>query len=223
MLCRIATPVVVCLHGLGRSSADWDGVRPALQRRGPVVTPELPRDVDRAERIAAAATPAGAILVGHSLGAVIAMRLAAVSGTGIRGVVLSSSFFPPALNGRSLPATVGDYARHRLAFVRGLRGADRPTGSGWGTVRGLGFLVRTATRAPAFRSTTEAITSDVLVLHAADDHYVPLDFALAAVARRPAWEIKVLDRGGHYPQVSYPTDWLDVVVPWLERHAPDPQ
>jgi pimeloyl-ACP methyl ester carboxylesterase len=63
----------------------------------------------------------------------------------------------------------------------------------------------------------------VLVLHAADDHYVPLDFALAAVARHPAWEIAVLDHGGHYPQVSYPTDWLAVVVPWLERHAPDQQ
>ena len=175
----MAVPVLVCLHGLGRSSSDWDAVRPGLERYGRVVAPQLPRDVARAQRIAAAVTPEGAFVVGHSLGALIAMRLAADSAPGVRGVVLTSSFFPPALNGRSAAATVRDYASHRVAFLREMRSPDRIPASADGSVRGLGYLVRTAAHRGRLRSTAEAIDSAVLVVHAADDHFVPLDFALA--------------------------------------------
>lgn len=219
----MAAPVLVCLRGLGRSSSDWDGVRVRLERFGRVVTPELPRDVGRAQRLAADATPDGAILLGHSLGAIIAMRLAAESGRTVRGVVATSSFFPPARNGRSLAVSIADYAGHRLAFVRGFRDPDRIPAAGEGVVRGLGFLVRTAASGAQFRATTEAIASSVLVVHAADDHYVPLDFALAAVARRPSWEMAVLGGGGHYPHVRRPTEWLAVLDPWLERIIAHPQ
>ncbi len=215
--------MLVCLHGLGRSFSDWDEVRPHLEQFGRVVAPELPRDVERAYRMASAATPDGAILVGHSFGAILAMRLAAESGRGIRGVVASSSFFPPALNGRSLAAAIADYAGHRVAFVRGLREPDRPPVVGRGSVTGLGSLVRMAVRRARFGATAEAIRSPVLVVHAVDDHYVPLDFVLGAVARRPAWELAVLDGGGHYPHVTRPAQWLAVLEPWLERLSARPQ
>ncbi len=212
----------MCLHGLGRSPSDWDGVRLHLEQFGRVVTPELPRDVERAYRVAASVTPDGAIVVGHSFGAILAVRLAAESGMAIRGVVVSSSFFPPALNGRSLAAAIVDYARHRAAFVRGLRGSNRFSGSGRGTLRGLGFLVWTAAPGSPFRAMTKAISSAVLVVHAVDDHYVPLDFALAAVARRPDWEMAVLDGGGHYPHVEHPAEWLAALDPWLGRLSARP-
>lgn len=219
----MAASVLVCLHGLGRSSSDWDGVRLHLEHFGRVVTPDLPRDAAGAYRIAADATPDGAILVGHSLGAIVAMRLAAESRRAIQGVVASSSFFPPARNGRSLAAALADYAGHRVAFVRGLGQSDLPPGSGRGTARGLGLLVGTAARGSQFRAMTKAITSAVLVVHALDDHYVPLDFALAAAARRPAWELAVLGRGGHYPHLRRPAEWLAVLDPWLERLDGRPQ
>lgn len=114
--------VIVCLQGLGRSSSDWGGVRLDLQRLGRVVTPELPQSAERAYRTAADVTPDGAILIGHSFGAIMAMRLAAEPGRSIRGVVMSSSFFPPARNGRSLARAVADYVWHRVAFVRELGG-----------------------------------------------------------------------------------------------------
>jgi pimeloyl-ACP methyl ester carboxylesterase len=212
----MAVPVLVCLHGLGRSSEDWNEVRPGLQRYGRVVAPELPRDVKRAKQIAAAATPEGAFVLGHSMGALIAMRLAAEPHRDIQGLVLSSSFFPPARGGRSLAATVQDYASHRLAFMRDLRAADRIPGAGDRSVRGLGYLVRTAARRGGFRATTEAIGSPVLVVHAADDHFVPLDFALAG-ARHPGWSLAVLAEGGHYPHLRRPREWLAAVGPWLEQ------
>ncbi len=219
----MAASVLVCLHGLGRSASDWDGVRPHLEQFGRVVTPALPRDVQRAYRLADAATPDGAILVGHSFGAILAMRLAAEPGRAVAGVVASSSFFPQALNGRSLAATIADYARHRAAFVRGLRGSDRPPGFGNGTVKGLGYLIQTAARGSRFRVTTEAITSAVLVVHAVDDHYVPLNFALAAVARQPSWQLAILAAGGHYPHIQHPVEWLAVVDAWLDRLSARPQ
>lgn len=208
--------MLVCLHGLGRSPSDWTGVRGSLAEFGEVVTPELPRDVKRAQRVAAASTPDGAIVVGHSMGAIIALVMAAERGTAIRGVVASSPFFPPALNGRSRPAALADYLSHRVAFLRQRRG-NQVVALRIGGVRGLGYLVRTAAHPSEFRAKTDAVMSAVLIVHAADDHYVPLDFALAAAGAHPAWQSVVLSAGGHYPHVSDPAEWLTAVVPWLRR------
>ena len=62
----------VLLHGLGRGPGDWDGVRDAL---GHVVAPALP------------GTP---VLVGHSMGGVLALRLAPECAP--RAIVLTGSF-----------------------------------------------------------------------------------------------------------------------------------
>src|SRR3954468_11059503 len=211
-------PVLVCLHRLGRSPSDWDGVRAHLAGLGRVATPQLPRDLKDAQRLAAASTPDGAIVVGHSMGAVIALLMAAERGTAIRGVVASSPFFPPARNGRSLPATIADYAAHRVAFVR-QRQHHRLGGSKAGGVRGLGFLLHTATHRSEFRAKTEAVESPVLIVHATDDHYVPLDFTLAAAGAHRGWQLAVLDAGGHYPHVSHPGEWWAAIEPWLESLA----
>ncbi|MDX6308005.1 MAG: hypothetical protein QOI06_1051 [Nocardioidaceae bacterium] len=216
MFGRVSTQALVCLHGLGRTPSDWDGVRRHLEQLGRVVTPALPRDVRRAQQVAADATPPGAILIGHSLGAVIAMTLAAEPARAIRGVVASSSFFPPALNGRSWPDALVDYACHRLALVRDLRNSDRRT-QAQRSFKGIGFLVRTGAHRRGFLATTESITAPLLVVHAEDDHYVPVDFAMAAVGRRPGWDMAVLADGGHYPHVKRATEWLAAVDPWLER------
>jgi pimeloyl-ACP methyl ester carboxylesterase len=60
------------------------------------------------------------------------------------------------------------------------------------------------------------VTAPVLVVHARDDHHVPVDFALAAVARHPGWEIRTLDRGGHHAHVTEPGLWSDTITPWLD-------
>ena len=55
----------------------------------------------------------------------------------------------------------------------------------------------------------------MLVVHARDDHFVPIDFALAAARRHPAWAVATLRAGGHNAHVERPAEWLDVVSPWL--------
>lgn len=86
---RLAAREVVCLHGLGRSPSDWDGVRGGLERFGTVVTPNLPRSPDRALDAVDAAVPPGAILIGHSIGGVLALRLARERPRPLAALILS--------------------------------------------------------------------------------------------------------------------------------------
>ncbi len=198
-------PAIVCLHGLGRSVHDWDGVRDGLARYGDVRAIELPAEL-----------PAPAVLIGHSMAGVGTLRRAAADPDRVVGVILTGSFFPPARNGRSTAAALRDYGSHRIAVARELAarpGRPRPSGSG---ARGLGSLARLGLRPSAFHAIASQVRAPVLVVHARDDHYVPIDFALAAAARHPAWQVSLLDTGGHNAHVDRPDDWLAATGPWLE-------
>ncbi len=207
-------PDVVCLHGVGRSGQDWDGVRTGLERYGVVHTPDLPRATPATFLSGIADLPADVLLVGHSLGAVVALAHAAT--VPVRGLVLSNSFFPPARNGRSRTATLTDYAAHRVAVVRELsqRGVSpRPRIS---TGRAMGALARIGLRPQSFYALCSAVRAPVLVLHGRPDHFVPVDFAMAGVARNPAWTLRILN-GGHDLHLDQPTEWLRCVDSWHER------
>jgi len=194
-------------------------VRAGLARFGEVVTPGLPRSPDRALEIIDAAVPPGSIVVGHSIGGVLALRLARERPRPLAALILSDCFFPPARNGRGTVATLRDYGAHRVAYLRALRGrsgAPVEAGSRSGGLAALAGLARLGLNRAEFDADGDAVAAPVLVVHARDDHHVPLDFALAAVARHPGWEIRVLDRGGHHAHVTRPADWLEAVSPWLQ-------
>jgi pimeloyl-ACP methyl ester carboxylesterase len=209
---------VVCLHGLGRSPADWDGVRAGLERFGNVVAPSLQRAPAQALEVADAAVSPGAIVVGHSIGGVLALRLARERPRPLTALILSDCFFPPARNGRGTAATLRDYGAHRVAYLRALRsrsGAPIEASSRSGGLSALAGLVRLGLRRDEFDADADSLAAPVLVVHGRDDHHVPIDFALAAVARHPGWEMRTLDRGGHHAQVTEPEAWLEAVSPWL--------
>ncbi len=125
-----------------------------------------------------------------------------------RSVVLTGGFFPPARNGRSLGASLRDYGAHRVAFVRAM---ERQDGGSESSARALLSLLRQAARPGGYGA---GVPAPVLVVHAADDHHVPVDFA-AAAARSRGWDLRVLPAGGHHAHVATPQAWLDVVAPWL--------
>ncbi|MEP6955062.1 MAG: alpha/beta fold hydrolase [Solirubrobacteraceae bacterium] len=212
-------PTLVCLHGLARSASDFNGVRPGLLRYGRVVAPDLPRGGMPALRSATADLPHPAILIAHSMAGPLALWRAAQDPERVAGVVLTDSFFPPARNGRTLGASVADYARHRAAVVRAAatRGA-RPR-LGGGTARGTASLARLGLHPAGFHALAASARAPVLVVHARDDHYVPIDFALAAAHRHPAWSVARLRDGGHNAHVERPAEWLDAVTPWLDALA----
>jgi pimeloyl-ACP methyl ester carboxylesterase len=211
------TGAVVCLHGLGRTPADWEGVRAGLGRFGDVRAPALPARQRDAVALLAAMIATGDIVIGHSMGGVVAQLVGAR--VPYRALVLTGCFFPPARNGRGLGPSLADYAAHRVAYVRavaGARGARRQRAPG--SMRALGPLVGQALRGRTGRASPVLAGTPTLVVHARDDHHVPVDFALAAAAAHPAWQCAILPSGGHHAHVEHPDEWLAAVSPWLDAN-----
>jgi fermentation-respiration switch protein FrsA (DUF1100 family) len=182
---------------------------------GDVVAPELPGDSAQALSVLDRVVEPGSVVVGHSMGGVLLQRLVRDRPRPLRAAVLTGCFFAPARNGRGVGASVADYARHRVAFVRargGGAGGERPA-------RALLSLAAQAVRAGGLHEAlSDAARGDVLVVHACDDHHVPVDFAIAGT-RAAGWSLRLLESGGHHAHVTAPERWLEVVTPWLEDVA----
>src|SRR4051794_10570034 len=96
-------PAVVLLHGLGGAASNWTAVAPALAERVRVVVPELPGHGGSSALPAPVATldayadrvagvlDAPAVVAGHSLGGIVALRLALRHPQLVRGLVLAGS------------------------------------------------------------------------------------------------------------------------------------
>ncbi len=157
------------------------------------MTPRLPRDPRRRRSTPSTPrSPPGAIVIGHSFGGVLALRLARERPRPLAALILSDCFFPPARNGRGTLASLRDYGAHRVAYLRDrsrrpVQGAPvEATSRSGGHRRRSPAWPASAFAAPTSTRDADAVAAPVLVVHARDDHHVPIDFALAAVARHPA-------------------------------------
>jgi pimeloyl-ACP methyl ester carboxylesterase len=215
----VSEPRIVCLHGLGRGPSDWNAVRDRLQVHGTVVAPALPREPARALAAARREVVPGAVLVGHSNGGIVALRIAREEGAALAGVVLTGCPFPVARNGRTRTETALDYAGHRVAFLRSLSDTPRLDGPRRRSPAGLAGVARVLAGPGRFEAMVAGIRVPVLVVHARDDHHVPVDFALAAAAPY-RWDVRVLDAGGHHAHVRAAAAWTAAVEPWIEGLAP---
>ena len=192
-------------------------MRPELARFGDVVAPRIPSAPTQAlDVIDAVITPAS-ILVGHSMGAVLAMRLAKARPRPLRAAILTGCFFAPARNGRTPAATAADYAAHRIAFLRASR-VQRTRRADQSSVRPLASLLRLAIVPAGLERALASVTSSVLIVHARDDHHVTIDFAIAASRRHAGWSLEVLDHGGHHAHVRQPHLWTTAVTSWLDEN-----
>jgi pimeloyl-ACP methyl ester carboxylesterase len=200
---------VVCLHGLCRTPADWDGVRGALERVAPVMSPAVPGDSRAAVAALGTGLGPGDVVIGHSMGGIVALQLAAAHP--LRAVVLTGCFFPFARNGRGWAPALVDYAAHRIAYARAARPGRGAPASGH-----LPGLARQGLRLLRDGVPPVLATTPVLVVHTRDDHHVPVDFARAALAAHPTWTGAILGHGGHHLHADHPPRWLAAVLPWLE-------
>lgn len=167
------------------------------------------------------------ILIGHSMGALAGMLLAATYPDRLAGLVLTAPFVPVARNGRSSLATAADYARHRALFLAGSRSRRRRRQRSSALsvdfrtrASGLGALARFGLRPSAFHAIAARVGCPALIVHGSADHYVPPAFALAAAARHPAWHIQLIPGAGHFPHRDNGTPWLAVVEPFLQDLLP---
>ena len=108
---------LICVSGLGGVVAEWDRVAPALARRGEVLALELPvaaAGLDDSGGLVGAGQkmlrrvvchdPSPVVLVGHSMGALVAMLTAAAASVRVNGPGLTAPFLPLGPHGPPGPS-----------------------------------------------------------------------------------------------------------------------
>lgn len=185
---------IVCLHGVGGSALHWQAVAPRLAHHGRVLaldqaghgrTPRAGRSaaIEPAQQVLARVLRAEharpAVLVGHSMGAAVAVLEAVREPRAVRALVLTSPLLPPSWPGLSERASLTRYLRLRAAMraraaasalqvrpslaravERGLRGAAAdPASIDDGLVAGSIAQVRGAGARETGRAFTEAARS----------------------------------------------------------------
>ncbi len=230
---------LVCVSGLGGETDEWMNVGPALAQHGDVIAVEMTLAAQNAIQCGGgplqiavqaldrllASEPDRPVLLGHSMGALASILVAASRSDRLAGLVLTAPFVPAARDGRSTLVTAADYGRHRVLFLTGVRRRRRvrrgsPAVSRRLRVAGLGALARYGLRPGAFHAVADRVACPVLLVHGGDDHYVPPAFVLAAAARHPTWQLALLAGAGHFPHLDHPAAWLARVDPWLQGLQP---
>jgi pimeloyl-ACP methyl ester carboxylesterase len=245
---------VALLHGFGGAAANWALVAPALAERCRVLVPELPghggssalpappeRLDPYADRMAAL-LDGPAVLVGHSLGAVVALRLALRHPDLVRGLVLTApagivsgtrrteraltlvSLVQPGKRISPLSRAFAHNALlRRLAF--GLVGVADPRALD--PVAAEGFLAGSALHTDVRAAGDALVRTDprvdlehvgcpALIVHGARDVQVPLRDGFE-YARRLRAPLRVIADCGHLLIGERPRAVVDAIVDFLNR------
>lgn len=246
-------PSVALLHGLGGAASNWLPVAPALAERHRVLVPELPghggssalpgpaETLDPYADRVAELLPGPAVLVGHSLGAVVALRLASRRPELVRGLVLTgaagigsttrrservlaftSTVQPGKRISRLWRVVARDALLRTLVFrfvsVADPRALDRAVAEGFLAGAGLHTDVRTASGALARtdpRLDLERVRCPVLVLHGIRDGQVPFRDAVE-YSRRLRGSLRTIADCGHLLIGERPRAVIDAIDEFLD-------
>lgn len=235
----VTCPPLILVHGAGGSRLDW----PAGLRRLPgaqVWTLDLPGHgrssgvgrttvADYARDVRAflgAVNVARAIVVGHSMGGAIAQQLALDYPACVAGLVLiaAGSKLPvePTLPQRVLeaPAATLEWVLERAwhpatsAEQRALA-RERMAQTSPAVWRG-DFL---ACQAFDVRGRLPDIAVPVLVIGAADDGMVRLDFSVTLAERIPRARLVVIEEAGHMVTLERPAEVARTIAGWLREQS----
>ena len=252
-----AGPPLVLLHGLTGAASNFAELAPMLAERSRVLIPELPGHGGSAplpaapsldpyaERVRLVAEREGmlpAVLVGHSLGGLVALRLAMRAPEAVRGVVLAGAAgIASATRWAAFWLTVFGYlklgrkvAPHRDRFARGSLLRYIPFGH-WGasdppalSPRAVdGFLAGPALHTDTIsagralvrddpRLDLEQVHCPTLVLWGARDRQVPVDDAFE-YARRLRAPLRTIADCGHLLVGERPDVCAEAVRDFLDR------
>jgi pimeloyl-ACP methyl ester carboxylesterase len=252
-------PPVVLVHGLGGAAGNWVDVAPALARRFRVLVPDLPGHGlstplagattlnPYAERLADVADAEGlaeTVLVGHSLGALVSLRLAVTrpervtalvlaGAAGIRSATREAERF---LNVVAFlrPGRAYSRLRRRIARTPALRyavfgyfGASDPLALSHEAVDGfLAHLGRHADTKTARRALVrddprldlEHVRCPSYVLWGARDHQVPIEDAFE-YSRRLGAPLRVIADCGHLLIGERPDACVHAIESFLAPHV----
>jgi len=201
----------VLIHGLGGSHLSWVQVAPGLSGLGRVVAPDLPgfgrspaagrgtriMDLRRSlDRFVEQVATGDVVLVGNSMGGLVAMAEAAVEPDRVAGLVLTASVFPWARGAMPHPVVLGAFALYDLNGFgeRLVRERRRSVSPETFVAFGLRLLTVDPGRIPA-----DVVALQVeLIRDTRDDPEQPHSFVEAArsitsFVRNPAVSERVLD------------------------------
>ncbi len=242
---------LVLLHGWGMHGGIWGEFAQQLQALAPVhcwdlpgyggTAPLEPCDLDTLSAALLPRLPENAVLIGWSLGGMVALRLARLAPQNVRAVVLISSSarfcasedwpcaMAPAVLTMFEKQMRGDAAEtlHRFLAVQSLGGddaraqvaqlkrrlAERPWPSEQTLRDGLAML-----RHGDIRSELAEIRQPVCVIQGDKDNVVPVAAAAALQALLPQSEVHIIDNCAHAPFQSYPDTLLSIIRSFLSRH-----
>jgi pimeloyl-ACP methyl ester carboxylesterase len=248
---------LVLLHGLSGAAANWELLAPRLAERSRVLVPDLPGHSGSAplpaapsldafaERVALVAEREGmlpAVLVGHSLGGLVALRLALRRPESVRGVVLAGAagitsatrwaqfwltVFGFLRLGRRVEPFSDEVARFRpLRYpVFGYWGASDPSALSDAAVAALlaGPALHTDTLSAGRalvaddpRLDLAGVRCPCLVLWGARDRQVPLEDAFE-YARRLRAPLRAIADCGHLLIAERPDACVDAIEAFLDR------
>lgn len=249
-------PPILLVHGLGGAGSNWVELAPELARDHRVVVPDLPGHggsaplpalpnlepfADRLGLVLEREEAVPAIVVGHSLGCVVALRLAMRRPDLVRGLVLFSAAgigsstrrAKQALWLSSLVRPGRFLAPHRERIARSERLRALVWGS-WATpdgttvspratvglLEGAAFYTDVASAAMALaaddpRVQLERVRCPSLVVWGARDPQVPIDDAFE-YSRRLGAPLRVVAGAGHLVIAERPEACLDAMRTFLD-------
>ncbi|HSJ51259.1 MAG TPA: alpha/beta fold hydrolase [Actinomycetota bacterium] len=80
-------------------------------------------------------------------------------------------------------------------------------------------LMALGRRRAAGRWVLDAVRCPVLVVHGREDRLVPVRYAESATRGHAYWEMRVLPKVGHVPQMEAPDRWLAAVEQWMDQRV----
>jgi pimeloyl-ACP methyl ester carboxylesterase len=209
---------IVCVHGLAGSSRWWGSVARDLERLGPTHLLDLPRSLAPAELATwvTGSLPRSAMpvdLVGHSLGALIALQVAAAQPAAVRKLVLIA---PPGMGaGRSLLRygwpLMTSLTRSRPRLLWRL-GADAVRAGPRNIARGSRYVAAADASGDA-----GAVRAPTLLIWGAKDRLVPSTFATQWVDVIPGARLHVIENASHVPMIESPAELLSVIGDFREE------
>ena len=211
-------PPLVCVHGLSGSSRWWTRVTALIDRHVPLVLSDVPRSLKPSEvetwlagRIEELGPPVD--LAGHSLGALVSVRVAALRPELVRRLVLIS---PPGVGPPRSPLT---YAWPLARTMLGSRPSFLVRLTYDGLRAGPRNLARGGLHVARADVTAElaAVTAPTLLVSGARDEVVPIEEASIWLERMPDARLIVIPGAGHVPMVDSPVELAEAIRPFLEE------